>query len=116
MNSRTTTEIKEEEQMCKASTMHAEQEENVECVLGKQKAKCSSHSHRSGCKSNNNVIATSIMAIFIVMMQVDASPNKEVQPTVRINKCCEKFEIYVDSRCTIAKEVNASELKIHLEI
>lgn len=102
--------------------MHAEQEENVESVLGKQKTKCNLHRPRNGYKgNNNNVIVTSIVAIFIAMMQVDASPNKEVQPAVRINKCCEKFEIYVDNRCTIAKDVNACKLKInrnlsHLEV
>jgi hypothetical protein len=98
--------------MCKdsseASTMHEKQEENVECVLGEQKMKCNMHSPRNGYKCNkNNVIVASIIAIFVATMQVEASPNKEVQPTVKINKCCEKFEIYVDSRCTIATEVNA---------
>lgn len=86
--------------------MHAKQEENVEFVLGKQKLKCNFRSQRN----NNNVIVASIIAIFIASMQlVDASPNKDVQPSVKINKCCEKFEVYVDSRCTAAKEINASE-------
>lgn len=96
--------------------MHVEQEENVECVLGEQKTKCNLHSPRNGYKgSNNNVIVASIMGIFITMMQVDASPNREVQP-VKINKCCEKFEIYVDSRCTSAQEVNTSKLVGGLKI
>jgi hypothetical protein len=130
MNSRTTIthdrresqEEEEQQNMCKdsseASTMHAEkQEENVECVLGKQKTKCNLHSQRNGYKcssNNNNVIVASFIAIFIATttLQVDASPNKEVQPFIKINKCCEKFEIYVDSRCTSAEEVNASKLKI----
>lgn len=90
--------------------MHAEQEENIECVLGEQKAKCNWHSKRNRC-NNNNVIVASIAAIFIAMHNaVGASPSKDVQPLVRINKCCEKFEIYVDSRCTNAKEVNESKL------
>lgn len=87
--------------------MHAEQEENIECVLGVQKAKCNRHSKRNRC-NNNNVIVASIVAIFVTMQHaVEASPNKDVQP-VRINKCCEKFEIYVDLRCTNAQEVNES--------
>lgn len=92
------------------STMHAKQEENTECVLGKQKTKCSSQSKRNGCSNNKNVIVASIIAIIFITKQnaVDASPSKDVQPSVRINKCCEKFEIYVDSRCTTASEVNAS--------
>lgn len=89
-----------------ASTMHAEQEENVECVLGEQQAKCNMHRKRIGC--NNNVIAASILAIFMTMHSADASPSKDVQPSVRINKCCEKFEIYIDQRCTNAQEVNTS--------
>ena len=109
----------EEVKMCRdsseASTMHAEQEENVECVLGKQKAKCNMHRRRNGYKSNNkHVIVASIIAIFIATMRADASPNKDTQPTVRINKCCEKFEIYVDSRCVIAQDINASKLKIKI--
>lgn len=89
--------------------MHAEQEENIECVLGQQKAKCNLHSKRNGCNNNYSVIVASIVAVFVMMHHavVDASPSKDVQPTVRINKCCEKFEIYVDSRCTSAREVNA---------
>lgn len=106
-------------EMCRdsseASTMHAEQEENVECVLGKQKAKCNMHRRRNGYKSNNkHVIVASIIAIFIATMRADASPNKDTQPAVRINKCCEKFEIYVDSRCVTAQDVNASKLKIRI--
>lgn len=92
----------------KTSTMHAEQEENTENRLGKQKAKCNLHSKRNRC--NNNVIVASIIAIVVTMHHaVDASPSKDVQPSVKINKCCEKFEIYVDSRCTIASKVNESE-------
>lgn len=87
--------------------MHAEQEENIECVLGKQKTKCNLHSKRIGC--NNNVIVASIVAIVIALQHaVDASPSKDVQPVVRINKCCEKFEIYVDEKCTSAKDLNTS--------
>lgn len=110
--------------MCKdsreASTMHSEQEENVEYRLGEQKKiKCNLHSERQrkvhSYKSSSRhivIVARSIIGIiiFVTMQQyhaVSASPNKDVQPAVRINKCCEKFEIYVDSRCTIAKEVNA---------
>lgn len=93
-----------------ASTMHffAEQEENTECVLGVQKAKCSLRRKRNGC-NNNNVIVASIIAIFVAMQHaVGASPSKDVQPLVKINKCCEKFEIYVDGRCTNAQEINSS--------
>lgn len=93
-----------------ASAMHsAEQEENIECVLRAQQTNCNFHSKRNGY-NNNNVIAASIMAVFVMMHHAaDASPSKDVQPSVRINKCCEKFEVYVDSRCTSAKEVNISE-------
>lgn len=90
--------------------MHAKQEENTECVLGEQQTKCNSQSKKNGCSNNKNVIVTSIIAIIFMTTQhaVDASPSKDVQPAVRINKCCEKFEIYVDLRCTSASEVNAS--------
>lgn len=94
------------------STMQAEQEENIECVLGVQQMKCNSYSKRNGCNNNYSVIVASIAAVFVMMHHavVDASPSKDVQPTVRINKCCEKFEIYVDSRCTMAREVNVCKL------
>jgi hypothetical protein len=89
--------------------MHVEQEENVESILGKQQAKCNMH-RRSGYKGNNNkVIVASFVALLIAV--VGASPNKDVQPAVRINKCCEKFEIYVENRCEMAADVNASELR-----
>lgn len=95
----------------------SEQEENTECVLGAQQTNCNFHSKRNGC--NNNVIAASIMAVLVLTTMhhaVDASPSKDVQPSVKINKCCEKFEVYVDSRCTSAKEVNASECSSSLKI
>lgn len=95
----------------KTSTMQAEQEENTENLLGEQKAKCNLHSKRNRC--NNNVIVACIIAIFMTLHNaVDASPSKDTQPSVRINKCCEKFEIYVDSRCTSASEVNACEYSL----
>lgn len=88
------------------STMHAEQEENTENLLGKQKTNCNLHSKRNRC--NNNVIVASIIAIVMTMHHtVNASPSKDAQPSVRINKCCEKFEIYVDQRCTLASDANA---------
>lgn len=92
------------------STMHAEQEENFQCALGAQKTECTWHRKRNGC--NKNMIVASIVLIFVAMHTVDASPSKDVQPSVRINKCCEKFEIYVDSRCTSAQEVNASKCSL----
>lgn len=117
-SSRTTTSEHDDErkkkkmsiETSKTSTMHAEQEENIECVLGQQKTECNSHSKR--CNNNNSncdVIVASIVAVFVMMHHaaVDASPSKDAQPAVRINKCCEKFEIYVDSRCTSAREANA---------
>lgn len=99
-----------------AMQLFEEQEENTECVLGAQQTKCNFHSKRNGY--NNNVIVASIMAVFVMMMHhaVEASPSKDVQPSVKINKCCEKFEIYVDSRCTSAKEVNTSEYRALLKI
>ena len=96
------------------STMHAEQEENTENRLGKQKTKCNLYNKRNRC--NNNVIVASIIAIFMTMHHtVNASPSKDVQPSVRINKCCEKFEIYVDSRCTNAAEVNACKCSLKMQ-
>lgn len=88
--------------------MQAKQEENVECVLGKQKLKCNSLNKRY---YNNCAIVASIVAIFITLQHAaEASPSRDAQPSVRINKCCEKFEIYVDSRCTSAEDVNTSKL------
>lgn len=105
-----------------AMQFFAEQEENTEQVLGVQKANCTRRRKRNGC-NNNNVIVASIIAIFVAVHHtVGASPNKDSQPTVKINKCCEKFEIYVDGRCTSASEVNSCKclvsafaLKIKLE-
>lgn len=52
-----------------------------------------------------------IIAIILLLQRgAHASPSKNVQPSVKINKCCEKFEILVDSRCTNAASVNSSEL------
>jgi hypothetical protein len=96
-------------------TLRMEQEENVECVLGEQKMKCMMHrqnAHR--CNRNNDVIVVaSFIAILVLQLScssafVDALPSKDVQPALKINKCCEKFEIYVDGRCTIAKESDTS--------
>lgn len=92
-----------------------EQEENVECVIGEQKMKCMMHrqnAHR--CSRNDDVIVVaSFIAILVIQLScgstVDALPSRDVQPALKINKCCEKFEIYVDGRCTIAKESNSSE-------
>lgn len=71
------------------------------------------HMANSKCNNNKknykfNVIAY-YLVIAIVLHNAHASPSINVQPTVKINKCCEKFEIYVNSRCTDAASVNASE-------
>lgn len=67
------------------------------------------HTRKCNCTYNYNVIVVAI--IFIAIAQyVQALPNKDVQPSVKINKCCEKFEIYVDGRCTTAEFVNTSKL------
>lgn len=98
-------------------TLLMEQEENVECALGEQKMKCTMH-HKQNvhrCNRNDNVIVVASFIATLVVLQlsygnaVDALPSKDVQPSLKINKCCEKFEIYMDGRCTIAKESNSSE-------
>lgn len=100
-----------------------EQEENVECVLGEQKTNCTMHrrqrntAHRCNRKNDNVIVVASFIVTLVVLQlscgnaAVDALPSKDVQPLVRINKCCEKFEILVDEKCTAAKESNNSELK-----
>lgn len=94
-----------------------EQEENVECVLGEQKVNCTMHHRQQNvhrCNKNDNVIVVASFIATLVVLQlscgnaVDALPSKDVQPLVRINKCCEKFEILVDEKCTIAKDSNNS--------
>lgn len=94
-----------------------EQEENVECLLGEQRMKCTMHRRQKKvhrCNKNDNVIVVASFIATLVVLQlsygnaVDALPSKDVQPSLKINKCCEKFEIYMDGRCTIAKESNSS--------
>lgn len=69
------------------------------------------HTRKCNCTYNYNVIVVAIIFIAIATQQyVQALPNKDVQPSVKINKCCEKFEIYVDGRCTIAETVNSCKL------
>lgn len=70
--------------------------------------------HMANSKCNNkknykfNVIAY-YLATAIVLHIAHASPSINIQPTVKINKCCEKFEIIVNSRCTNAASVNSCE-------
>lgn len=92
-----------------ASTMHCEQEEeNIERVLGVQKTKCTFRRGKKGNGYNNKNV---IVAMMMMMMHhaVDASPNKDVQPAVQVNKCCERFEILVDLKCVNAEGVNTCE-------
>lgn len=67
------------------------------------------HTRKCNCTYNYNVIVAIIFTA-IALQYVKALPNKDIQPSIKINKCCEKFEIYVDGRCTSAELVNASEL------
>lgn len=62
-----------------------------------------------------NVILISVLSILLIFNEivgVVASPRKDSPTTVKINKCCEKSEILVDSRCTFAKDINTSEFEI----
>lgn len=89
------------------SKMHVE-EENIESVLGAQKSACNNHSQSNGYKYSNVIVAIATVLLVMMHQTAEASPNKDVQPQVKINKCCEKFEIYVNYRCTIAREANES--------
>ncbi len=90
-----------------------EEEESTEILLGKQKRKVHITMHtRNGICSNLTTIMNFyvvIVGIIAIVQNAHASPNKDVQPAVRINKCCERFEILVDSRCTNAASLNMSE-------
>ncbi|KAG5672697.1 hypothetical protein PVAND_002806 [Polypedilum vanderplanki] len=58
-------------------------------------------------KNKNNVIVVAI--IFIALQCTQALPNnKDIQNSVKINKCCEKFEIFVDERCTSIQAANTT--------
>lgn len=62
-----------------------------------------------------NVILISVLSILLIfngLIGVAASPRKDSPTAVKINKCCEKSEILVDSRCTFAKDINTSEFKL----
>lgn len=49
---------------------------------------------------------------FIITAQIClGSPQKNKFNIIKVNKCCEKFEILVDTRCTNAKETNSSKIK-----
>lgn len=74
--------------------------------------------HTRNGKCNNNkrnynlnaiVHYVAIASIIAIVQNAHASPSKDILPTVKINKCCEKFEILVDSRCTPASTLNISE-------
>lgn len=77
------------------------------------------HTRNGKCNNNNNTrnynlnailyYYVAIIATIAIVQNAHASPSKDIQPTVKINKCCEKFEILVDSRCTNAASVNISE-------
>lgn len=49
---------------------------------------------------------------FIITAQIClGSPSKNSFNIIKVNKCCEKFEILVDTRCENAKETNSSKIK-----
>jgi hypothetical protein len=76
------------------------------------------HTTRNSKCSNNNNVIIAITFVAILLHCVQALPNKDVQPSVKINKCCEKFEILVDMSCTSAASINACEFiyfNSHLE-
>lgn len=63
-----------------------------------------------------NVILINIwLSYFIVVLSVidyvSGSLPRDDPNLVKINKCCEKFEIIVDNRCTDARELNATTWK-----
>lgn len=67
--------------------------------------------HSRNCKcsknNNNNVIVAAIIFTVLFLHCAQASPNNVVHHSVKVNKCCERFEILVDSRCTAAESINA---------
>lgn len=42
--------------------------------------------------------------------QASPSPQND-RPVVKVNKCCEKFEVIVEGKCAIAKELNTGKIR-----
>lgn len=56
---------------------------------------------------------------FIITAQIClglGAPQKNSFNIIKVNKCCEKFEILVDLRCTNAKETNSSKKSVQLQL
>uniref|UniRef100_A0A182QH03 G-protein coupled receptors family 2 profile 2 domain-containing protein n=1 Tax=Anopheles farauti TaxID=69004 RepID=A0A182QH03_9DIPT len=44
----------------------------------------------------------------IIVLSVDGSTQATTTSSVKINKCCEKFEVVYDGKCTVADTINAT--------
>jgi hypothetical protein len=53
-------------------------------------------------------ISLLIVVLSSLVIGVNGSLRQDEEHPVKINKCCEKFEIMIDNRCTDAREINAS--------
>lgn len=87
--------------------MNRKAENEVHTMMHTRNGKGNNNSRRN---YNLNAIMHYYVAIVvaIIVQTAHASPSKDIQPSVKINKCCEKFEILLDSRCTNAASVNIS--------
>lgn len=50
-----------------------------------------------------------LAATLVVGSVASTTPQKYNPNAVRINKCCERFEVMLDGKCTVAESINASE-------
>lgn len=54
-----------------------------------------------------NQLKSLLWTVLAVSLVVEASPQKFTDPyIVKVNKCCEKFEVIFESRCTDARKLN----------
>ena len=51
-----------------------------------------------------------VQFLLIWLLELAATSGQNTNPNaIRVNKCCEKYEIWMDGKCRNAKEYNASE-------
>lgn len=54
------------------------------------------------------VLIFSLATLAVGSVLSDPTPSKYNHDAVLINKCCEKFEVMLDGKCTVAEDINAT--------